>query len=60
MALVCKKCGYKQYDEETIKNFKCLQPNKEEHDITYYCGACMDTASDKEYEMMQYTMHGGE
>ena len=40
MALVCKKCGYKQYDEETIKGYKEVYPTMEEHDIPYICGAC--------------------
>jgi hypothetical protein len=40
MALVCKKCGYKQYDEETIKAYKEVSPTMEEHDIPYICGAC--------------------
>ena len=38
--LCCNICGYKQYDEETLKNHK--------HDI-YICGACQDTLSDEEY-----------
>ena len=42
MALVCKECGYKQYDEETIKSYKDSQPHMAEHDIIYYCGACQD------------------
>lgn len=42
MALVCKICGYKQYDEETIKAYKEEYPDMEEHDIPYECGACMD------------------
>lgn len=42
MALVCKECGYKQYDEETIKAYQNMFPNTEEHDIPYLCGACLD------------------
>ena len=40
--LVCKLCGYKQYDEETIAAMKRKYPDMEEHDMPYYCGACMD------------------
>ena len=40
--LVCKICGYKQYDEETIEIVKNKYPDMEEHDIPYYCGACQD------------------
>ena len=46
MALVCKKCGYKQYDDETIEAMKKEFPDLEEHDIPYYCGACMDEDDD--------------
>ena len=49
MPLICKECGYKQSDIETIKEFKKRFPNLEEHDIPYYCGACMDNASEQEY-----------
>lgn len=52
MALVCKKCGYKQYNEECIQSFKEKFSNLEEHDIPYYCGACQDTATDEEYQKM--------
>ena len=38
--LVCKVCGYKQYDEETVKYYTRLRPDKEPHDIDYVCGAC--------------------
>lgn len=54
--LVCKKCGYKQNDDETILVFRKLFPNIETHDIPYYCGACMDNADDDEYELMQKQM----
>lgn len=47
MALVCKKCGYKQYNEETIKIYKNTYPSIAEHDIPYVCGACQDQ-EDKE------------
>lgn len=40
MALICKKCGYKQYNEETIRKYKKKFPTEEEHDIPYVCGAC--------------------
>lgn len=58
MALICKLCGYKQYDDETIKFFKNLHPAKEEHDIPYYCGACLKNASLKEYKVMEKAMRG--
>ena len=50
--LVCKKCGYKHSDAETIKFIKRKFPHVEEHDIPYYCGACLDNASDEEYDRM--------
>lgn len=50
--LVCKKCGYKQYDEDTIIEISKQFPECENHDIPYYCGACLDNASDSEYEEM--------
>lgn len=40
--LVCKKCGYKQHDEQTIKVFNEKYPNTCNHDIPYICGACLD------------------
>ena len=43
MALICKMCGYKQYDEETIREYKRRFPSEEEHDIPYLCGACQDS-----------------
>lgn len=43
MALICKECGYKQYDEETIHGYKKKFPYEEEHDIPYVCGACQDS-----------------
>ena len=46
MALVCKVCGYKQNDEETIRLMTEKYPDYEEHDIPYYCGACMDRGED--------------
>lgn len=42
MALVCKICGYKQYDEATIRVYKGKFPAEEEHDIPYVCGACQN------------------
>lgn len=47
MALVCKRCGYKQYDDATAAELKKIFPNLEEHDIPYYCGACMDEDDDE-------------
>lgn len=46
MALVCKKCGYKQYDEEIIRNYKGKFPTEKEYDIPYVCGACMNNEED--------------
>jgi hypothetical protein len=54
--LVCKKCGYKQYDDETVSAFRKKFPNTETHDIPYYCGACMDNVDTEEYEFMQEQM----
>ena len=48
MALVCKKCGYKQHDDEAILEFKKQFPDLEEHDIPYCCGACMDNIDEEE------------
>ena len=45
--LVCKKCGYKQYDDDTIECFKGEYPDMEEHDIPYVCGACQDDEENK-------------
>ena len=50
--LICKKCGHKQSDERTIKYFKKKFRHVEEHDIPYYCGACLDNASDDDYDAM--------
>lgn len=47
MALVCKNCGYKQYDDETVEAMKKIFANLEEHDIPYYCGACMDNEGEE-------------
>jgi hypothetical protein len=58
MALICKKCGYKQYDYDTIEYQKKIFPDLEEYDIPYYCGACMDNASDQEYMEMEQEMCG--
>lgn len=52
MALVCKKCGYKQYDDETIENMKKQFPDYAEHDIPYYCGACIGHMTEEEYRNM--------
>lgn len=60
MSLVCKKCGYKQTDSETIVSAKKKFPGMEEHDIPYYCGACMDTANEEEYNNMMNETEGDE
>lgn len=60
MSLVCKKCGYKQTESETIISFKKKFPGMSEHDIPYYCGACMDTATNEEYEEMMKETKGNE
>lgn len=56
MALVCKNCGYKQYDIDTIKKARERFPDMSEHDIPYFCGACLDGSSDEEYESMMALM----
>lgn len=56
--LICKKCGYKQSDEETIAVFKERFLGQEEWDIPYYCGACLDNADDDEFEKMELEMEG--
>lgn len=40
--LVCKCCGYKQYDVYTVLCYKTKYPGIPAHDIPYKCGACMD------------------
>ena len=55
--LVCKKCGYKQTDEEVVKHLRKKHLHVEDHDIPYYCGACLDTASDDEYNEMIASMN---
>ena len=40
--LVCKCCGYKQYDVGTVLQYKVKYPGMAAHDIPYKCGACMD------------------
>ena len=40
--LVCKCCGYKQYDIGTVLEYKRRYPGMPAHDIPYKCGACMD------------------
>ena len=52
MAVICKKCGYHQEDPENIKFLKKRWPHTEEHDIYYFCGACLDEATDEEYDNM--------
>lgn len=58
--LICKKCGHKQSDEQTIKYFKKKFRFVEEYDIPYYCGACLDNASDEEYDQMCAAMDNQE
>ena len=58
MALVCKLCGYKQYDIDTVKEARKIFPGVESHDIPYYCGACLENASDEEYAWMKADMTG--
>lgn len=40
--LVCKKCGYKQYDITTVLMYKVKYPGVPPYDIPYECCACMD------------------
>ena len=54
--LISKKCGCHQEDEMTIKFMKRKWPHTEEHDIYYFCGACLDNATDEEYENMMKLM----
>ena len=58
--LVCKKCGYKESYEPTVKAFKNRFKGKglSTHDIPYFCGACQDNASDSEYYFMEAQMNG--
>ena len=49
--LVCKICGYKQTEQETIKEFMKKHVGMCAHDIPYYCGACLDNMTDEEYEV---------
>ena len=58
--LVCKCCGYKEYDVDTVKSFKKKFYGKglSTHDIPYYCGACQDNASSEEYIRMLVQMEG--
>lgn len=58
MSLVCKKCGYEQSDNDTILASKIKFPGYAEHDIPYYCGACLDNATDEEYENMMTETEG--
>lgn len=57
MTLVCKKCGYKQRDASTIAWLKKRFPHIAVHDIPYYCGACMDNATNEEYLSMEQYMN---
>ena len=58
--LVCKKCGYKDFYEPTVRAFKNRFKGKglSTHDIPYFCGACQDNASDEEYYLMEAQMNG--
>lgn len=57
-ALVCKRCGHKQSDEDTINTLRSRFPSMETHDIPYYCGACMGCANDDERAEMEQKMSG--
>ena len=46
--LNCKKCGYKQYDPDTIATYRKCYPDMECHDIPYLCGACVDQEQNKD------------
>ena len=48
-ALICKICGYKQYEEDTVAAIQAEHPDVHCHDIPYYCGACQDNMTDEEY-----------
>jgi len=52
MSLVCLACGYKQYDMQTILEFRKRFPGLEDHDIPYYCGACQDNAGEELWAQM--------
>lgn len=58
MGLVCKICGYKQNDTETLSTLLVRFPGLEEHDIPCYCGACMDKANEQERVNMEQEMCG--
>lgn len=58
--LVCKKCGYKQTDLDTMNFMKKRFLNIDEHSIPYYCGACLDNASEDEYKIMMAEMENPE
>lgn len=60
MALICKICGYKQSDDDTVEYFKEKFPGMEEHDIPYYCGACLNNMSDEEYDAAKDEMSGSD
>ena len=46
--LVCNECGYKQYDDDTCKQYG----NRH----IYFCGACQDSADDETFATMQELM----
>ena len=58
MPLVCKKCGYKQYHDDTVQALRSQYPGVEERDIPYYCGACQDNATEEEWQRMYQEMNG--
>lgn len=58
--LICNGCLYMQGDLTTVISMRRRFPDKKLiTEIPYYCGACQDTASDEEYNMMQAKMRQG-
>ena len=43
MALICMRCGSKQYDETAIRSYKKQYPGLPEDEIPYKCDACQRT-----------------
>lgn len=41
MCLICKKCGYKQYDRKVIESYKAEFPASPDNMIPYICGRCI-------------------
>ena len=55
--LICNGCLYIQNDLTTVISMRRRFPDKDLiSQIPYYCGACQDNASDKEYDRMQAEM----